>query len=530
MCNYNASSKLYTFHQTAIGHLHVMRGIPCEDHSLSYSDDEGRYHIAVVADGHGSSECFRSNIGSKMACERAMALLKVFADSVTDPQTDQDSFFEELLGDTRSRQTTVHRLTDAIIAGWHDAICAYHEEHPVSEAELDVLTEKYGPDKTQAITEHVEHIYGTTLMAAVAFAQCVLLIHQGDGRIDVFYEDGTVDQPVPWDERCQENMTTSMCDADVTTSIRHTILDFSEKKVIACFLGSDGVEDAYRDSAEDLGGSHGLMAGVHTFYKYLACQCVGAEREAFEQMLEGFLPEFSANGLFSRSGSGDDVSVAGILDLEGIAVVKEQFEQDIRMYQLEEELFWKEDELRGKTRKHGILKKRLADAKASMDALILEKDKIQAKIEALEAKNTSLIDEIASAKEALDNYKEEAESETESLTAEEAEGAGDSSSLKSHMKLLGLTLQDIYERITNGLHQLEAAYKMLVKQQAAYEETLAGLQQEGEKISAALAHARQNYEEAKENFEAYDDNYKKIESECHRIRCMIDAVKMGLES
>lgn len=530
MSYYNASSKLYTFHQTAIGHLHVMRGIPCEDYSLSYSDEDGRYHIAVVADGHGSSECFRSNIGSKMACETAMALLKVFADSVTDPQTDQDSFFEELLGDTRSRQTTVHRLTDAIIAGWHDRIQAYHEENPVTEAELDVLTDKYGPDKVQVITENVEHIYGTTLMAAAAFAQCLLLIHQGDGRIDVFYEDGTVDQPVPWDERCQENMTTSMCDGDVTTSIRHIILDLSEKKVIACFLGSDGVEDAYRDSAEDLGGSHGLMAGVHTFYKYLACQCLEAEREDFEQMLEGFLPEFSANGLFSRSGSGDDVSVAGILDLEGIAAVKAQFEQDIRMYQLEEELFWKEDELRGKTRKHGILKKRMEDARAAMDVMVIKNDKIQAKIEVLEEKKTSLIEEIAFAKEALENYKEEAETETESLTEEEDEEAGDSSSLKSHMKLLGLTLQDIYERITNGLHQLEAAYKMLVKQQAAYDEAQADLQQKGEQIAAALEQARENYEEARTNFEAYDDNYKKIESECHRIQCMIDAVKMGLES
>lgn len=98
------------------------------------------------------------------------------------------------------------------------------------------LNEKYDPGKVQKITENVEHIYGTTLMAALALPGCLLLIHQGDGRIDVFYGDGRVEQPVPWDIRCEDTTTTSMCDADVTSSIRHKIINLRETPVVACYL------------------------------------------------------------------------------------------------------------------------------------------------------------------------------------------------------------------------------------------------------------------------------------------------------
>lgn len=44
----------YTFHKTVRGHLHIVREIPCEDFSDSFSSEDGKFHIAVVADGHGS--------------------------------------------------------------------------------------------------------------------------------------------------------------------------------------------------------------------------------------------------------------------------------------------------------------------------------------------------------------------------------------------------------------------------------------------------------------------------------------------
>ena len=61
------------------------------------------------------------------------------------------------------------------------------------------------------------------------------------------------------------------------------------------------------------------MGGVHTFYKDLTCQIASMDTTAFEDYLCEMLPEFSEIGRFSRAGSGDDISVAGIVDVEEIS-------------------------------------------------------------------------------------------------------------------------------------------------------------------------------------------------------------------
>ena len=79
------------------------------------------------------------------------------------------------------------------------------------------------------------------------------------------------------------------------------------------------------------------------------------------------LSEFTEKGRFSRTGSGDDVSVAGIVDLEAIKPFTEKYENEVKLYAVDEDLFWKEEENRGKTRKHGMLKKRAEEAKIEFD-------------------------------------------------------------------------------------------------------------------------------------------------------------------
>ena len=354
-------------------------------------------------------------------------------------------------------------------------------------------------------------------MAALALPECLLLIHQGDGRIDVFYGDGSVDQPVPWDARCEDTTTTSMCDSDVTSSIRHKVINLRDTPVVACYLGCDGIEDAYRDSHGDLGGTHCFMGGVHTFYKYLTCKMLDTSKDDFELYLDSFLPEFSVNGIFTRSGSGDDVSVAGIVDLESISPLKQQFEFDIKNYSLEEDLFWKEDALRGKTRKHSILQKRMDDAKAIVETLSSELQKAEIAQADLQSKRELLLTQAEKAKAELEQYKKEAETEAGSFEDETV-----SNSLKSHMRLLGLTLQEIYDRIANGVNKLEAQHKALLEELVEYDANIQNLQNKQAKISAELVTANQAYTNAKAVFDEYDDKYRQIEHECQTIRQMME--------
>lgn len=282
---------LFTFNQTVRGYLHVLRNVECEDYSISFSDEKASFYTAVVADGHGAEVCFRSAQGAEIACRITDECFREFAESVT----------SETFCDSRNTQITLRRLTDTIAAKWYDRVFDHYKNNPPNENQ----SEKFDP-----------HIYGTTVIGALMLPEYLVLVHQGDGRCEVFYDDGTVDQPIPWDERCQDNVTTSLCDTDVSESFRSIVIDLKKKNVIACYLGCDGVEDAYRDTYDDLGGTHGIMGGVHAFYKDLTCKIIDMGQAAFKSQLKEYLETFSKSGRFSPSGSGDDVSVAGIVNME----------------------------------------------------------------------------------------------------------------------------------------------------------------------------------------------------------------------
>ena len=281
--------KVYTFNKSVRGHLHVMRDIPCEDYSCSFSDKNGRYHIAAVADGHGADSCFRSAKGSKFACEAALNCLKQFADSILSSDESENTLYYEAFSDRTSLDVTLRRLTDLISAEWYDEVMADYEKNPPTSEEMGDYSEMYKDGSKTT------HIYGTTLIAALLLPSHLLLFQQGDGRCEVFFDDGTIEQPIPWDNRCQDTATTSLCDDDVLESFRSAVINLNKKKVIACYLGSDGVEDAYRDTYEDLGGMHCVMGGVHAFYKHFTCKIMDTTIEDFA-FLQSFIKSYTFLG------------------------------------------------------------------------------------------------------------------------------------------------------------------------------------------------------------------------------------------
>ena len=337
--------KQFAFHKSVQGYGHIQRGQPCEDASVSFENETLDFYIAVTADGHGQQKSFRSQIGSAIATEVSLSCLKEAAEAILSEPEETDQFYSAILESNHESQIRIRQLTDTILSRWSDAVWEDYRQNPPSEEELGEYAQYYENET------NVPKIYGTTLIAALRLPKCLILLQQGDGRCDVIYEDGSVDQPIPWDDRCEGNRTTSVCDEDAADSIRHCVIDLSQKTVIACYLGSDGVEDAYR-----------TMEGTHVFYKDLSCILAKSSREAFESHLTEMLPEFSARGRFGNYGSMDDVSIAGIADKEALIPLIPQFRKDIRSYELEERVFWQEDLLRSKVRKHGVLHKRMEEA------------------------------------------------------------------------------------------------------------------------------------------------------------------------
>lgn len=499
---------MFTFHSTVRGHLHVMNGFPCEDSSISLSAENGRYHIAIVADGHGSKSCFRSNFGSKVATEVALECLQQFAEATLASEEIEERFYKDLFSNPRYHQMTIRRLTDTILAGWHDRVLENYNNEPPTLEEMGESVDEYENEKNPS------HIYGTTLIAALQLPGCIVLLQQGDGRCDVFYEDGSVNQPIPWDPRCVDTATTSLCDEDAAERFRSCVINLRETTVIACYVGCDGVEDAYRDTYESLGSSHMLMGGVHTFYKYLASQICQMSQIDFNSWLPVFLDKFSADGIFCKAGSGDDVSVSGIVDLDRIASFHERYVYDVKLYALEEALFWKEDELRSKTRKHGILQKRLNDAQLELDDAISKHHSFESSLEQMKLQREEFAQKVESAKAELEDYRQDAESATGQF-----EGR--------YVNRFASAMQRFIEEISMGYAQKKDAYSGLLERLLEYDDNIKHAEEALVQSTEHLSELEIKRDEASSAYEEYDSKYQAIETERRKLMDAISVLQEG---
>jgi hypothetical protein len=135
-------------------------------------------------------------------------------------------------------------------------------------------------------------------------------MHIGDGRFTALYPDGTFAQPVPWDERCYLNVTTSICDDDAFEGARiHYAGAFStaEKLPAAVFLCSDGVDDNYP--------VEGNEEYLYKLYRIIALTFVDDGFDSTCDQLKGLANSFANNG------KGDDTSIAGIIDMEAVKAI-----------------------------------------------------------------------------------------------------------------------------------------------------------------------------------------------------------------
>ena len=117
-------------------------------------------------------------------------------------------------------------------------------------------------------------------------------IHIGDGKCVELLENGTLCEPIPWDEACEQNITTSICDSDAIEEFRYiTQKDFPA----ALFIGSDGIDDSYSSEME-----------LHELYRNIFIVFADHGAEVGRNEVRDYLPKIT------RQGSSDDVSIAGI--------------------------------------------------------------------------------------------------------------------------------------------------------------------------------------------------------------------------
>ncbi len=281
------------FALSAQGESHIRHGKECQDASYSFCGNNAA--VIAVCDGHGGSDYVRSALGAEFACEVAAENIRTFLESV---DTEKMKTASELM---------LVNLEASIISGWNEKITAHYAENPFSADEMQILSEK--AKKKYIDNGRIESAYGTTLLAAAVTEKYWFAFQIGDGKCVVLNADGKFEQPVPWNDKCFLNTTTSMCDSEALSNFRHF---YSEKLPAAVFLCSDGIDDSF-DKNEKL----------NSFYKTILSSFSKSETDDAVIELREYLPRLSAKG------SGDDVSLAAFMNRKNVSEIMSDVSESV---------------------------------------------------------------------------------------------------------------------------------------------------------------------------------------------------------
>lgn len=293
------------FSATEVGYNHIKVDKVCEDASGYYSDDS--VCICVIADGHGSDNYPRTDRGAKIAVDSAITCVRDFVKvaNATDVLCDSDNDYAVLL-----------QLAKSILMKWHEAVNSDYELDPFTEEDLKGVSEKYKEKYTSedVRVKKIEKAYGCTLIMYVVTEAYSFGMQIGDGKCVLVNREGTFSEPIPWDENCQLNVTTSICDDDAIQEFRFFV---SNEKPAAVFCGSDGIDDSYTNEEE-----------LHALYRSILKIFIEHGNEVGKKEIEEYLPTLT------KKGSGDDVSIALLIDENRIGKMIDVFNVQTELFDL----------------------------------------------------------------------------------------------------------------------------------------------------------------------------------------------------
>lgn len=280
---------MLTFNHTCIGSSHLASGKPCQD--ASFAGTIGDLHLAIVSDGHGGAIHSRSDVGSQLAIYAVQGVIE------NHPLSDWDNLDK--------RQELFHEIVES----W-TVLTIDHYYDNLTEQEIAQLP--LFPDVEQSI-RNITVLYGCTLMAACVHPNGWFAFQIGDGKCVTIHPTPSytnlnnptpsyttlTSEPIPTDDRCFLNTTTSLCDPDAATEFRFCGGN-TDTTPVAIFLGSDGIDTSW-----------GTEEALHNFYIEVLKHCTSAADVTLD--LAEALPRLS------QAGSQDDMSVAAIVNKDLLA-------------------------------------------------------------------------------------------------------------------------------------------------------------------------------------------------------------------
>ncbi len=280
-----------------------------------------------------------------------------------------------------------------IIKKWNELVLSDVQNRPITDEDLAGLNE----DVVNMLREgrRLQKIYGCTLIMTCILDDFWFGIQVGDGKCVSISEKGLYSQPIPWDnEGCVGNRSTSICDSKAFDSFRYA---YGPDVPVASFVASDGVDESFDEN------------GLNKCYYSLSAWAKTLSEEELESNFTQLLTQIS-NG-----GSGDDVSISGIVSIprevrkpvatsEQVATKMEEIlgvvrEIEGRYVELRDKDSEINDEISAMEKSIQELEKEIADKRQAIDDKTAERDSVRKNYISISEQYREMTDQLNFAKD-----------------------------------------------------------------------------------------------------------------------------------
>lgn len=318
--------------------------LPSVSVSVELKPHKTPFTVVCVSDGHGSAPHFWSDKGAEFAIQSAVELLSASIDKVLVALESKDyskankniaksyvkrwnrKCFEGLcsieLDDLKNKIKEIEEKEPDVAKKYLD------ELHDLKKLEKDyrdiisrnpVLTEENQKQISDLVTEFskmsLKEIYGCT--SVVYFQDKVsgkwYAFKIGDS--DLFVSFGDVFQkPIKDDPKCYENFTTSLCNSNAVNSFCFPEEQYLDKIPVSVFASTDGVANSF--STDEY---------LARFYSQIQFSFDEDGEFIGERDIKDYIPKLS------ESGSGDDVSIAGMVVFDNSVEARQKRREDAKI-------------------------------------------------------------------------------------------------------------------------------------------------------------------------------------------------------
>lgn len=263
------------------GASHCRSGLPNQDAIKVWCNKENGYKVVLaVSDGHGSSKYIRSDVGSKIAVESAVYLMREFIIN------------QKLPSMSAVKRLVEERFPKEIETMWKRDVLAHFEANPVTQEEI----EKLGGEESQRIYQNIEKnpvtVYGATLLVVAVTEDYIIYMQIGDGDILTVSKSGEVYQPIRVDPRLFANETTSLSSKESWRDFRVSFQPLDGIPPVLILASTDGYANSFRTLEGFLKVGSDLLEMINE-----------NGLEDIQNSMENWLEEAS------QAGSGDDISL-----------------------------------------------------------------------------------------------------------------------------------------------------------------------------------------------------------------------------